>query len=187
MFTRVSIAAFIILFISTAVNAGIVPAARAIADFEKRSDTVGNYAEPAIYAEPVNYVDQSDLNGDQTQTPKQNHLASVTMSSKYTSYAVQLRKARFLYITSYKKYILYKKSSFGCQAYCRFFEMEILDRLTKIAGIYHQTKYPEGRRQWCNLPPVTVKSPSVALEEPKSEEASRNEALTRLVELKAGD
>jgi large subunit ribosomal protein L37Ae len=53
MFTRVSIAAFVILFISTAVNAGIVPAARAIADFEKRSDTVGNYAEPAIYAGPL--------------------------------------------------------------------------------------------------------------------------------------
>ncbi|KAG1717292.1 hypothetical protein EDB19DRAFT_1707246 [Suillus lakei] len=52
MLARLS-TAFVILFGLTAlVNAGTVPVARAVGDLDKRSDAVGNYAEPALYAEP---------------------------------------------------------------------------------------------------------------------------------------
>ncbi|KAG2068283.1 hypothetical protein BDR04DRAFT_1103600 [Suillus decipiens] len=54
MFIRLSTATFVIILLKLmAVNAGMVPAARAVGDLDKRSDAVGNYAEPAIYAEPV--------------------------------------------------------------------------------------------------------------------------------------
>ncbi|KAG1758116.1 hypothetical protein EDD22DRAFT_912306 [Suillus occidentalis] len=76
MYIRPSAAAFVILFNFAAVNAGIVPAARAVDGLEQRSEFVvslvsriqshqvdlmlqcaqGNYAEPATYAESVTRV-----------------------------------------------------------------------------------------------------------------------------------
>ncbi|KIK42894.1 hypothetical protein CY34DRAFT_12105 [Suillus luteus UH-Slu-Lm8-n1] len=53
MYIRPSTAAFVILFNFAVVNAGIVPAARVVNGLEQRSEFVGNYAEPATYAEPV--------------------------------------------------------------------------------------------------------------------------------------
>ncbi|KAG2148188.1 uncharacterized protein EDB93DRAFT_1250255 [Suillus bovinus] len=53
MFTRISTAVFILLLNLMAVNAGIVPAVQAVGDIAKRSDAVGNYEEPSLYAEPV--------------------------------------------------------------------------------------------------------------------------------------
>ncbi|KAG1768913.1 hypothetical protein EV702DRAFT_1203116 [Suillus placidus] len=54
MFARLFAAAFVIFLNLTAVNAGILPkVARAVGDLDKRSDAVGNYADPATYAEPI--------------------------------------------------------------------------------------------------------------------------------------
>ncbi|KAG2127962.1 hypothetical protein DEU56DRAFT_523998 [Suillus clintonianus] len=53
MFTRLSTAFVIILGLTALVDAGIVPAARAVGDLHKRSNALGNYAEPDLYAEPL--------------------------------------------------------------------------------------------------------------------------------------
>lgn len=64
MYIRPSIAAFVILFNFAVVNAGIVPAARAVNVLEQRSELVGNYAEPATYAEPVARVESPEPDPD---------------------------------------------------------------------------------------------------------------------------
>ncbi|KAG2346623.1 hypothetical protein BDR05DRAFT_959563 [Suillus weaverae] len=62
MFARLSAAAFVILLSLTAVNAGILPkVARAAGDLDKRSDAVGDYADPAMYAEPVTREESLEL------------------------------------------------------------------------------------------------------------------------------
>lgn len=52
MFIRLSTAVFVVLLNLAAVNAGTVPAARAVGDLDKRSIAIGNYEEPTTYAEP---------------------------------------------------------------------------------------------------------------------------------------
>lgn len=54
MFTRLFTAAIVTLLGLTAlVDAGLVPAARAVGGPNKRSDAVGNYKVPGLYAEPL--------------------------------------------------------------------------------------------------------------------------------------
>lgn len=57
MLIRLSTAASLMILLklmAIRANAGIVPVARAAYDLDKRSDTVGNYADPYLYAEPAN-------------------------------------------------------------------------------------------------------------------------------------
>ncbi|KIK38319.1 hypothetical protein CY34DRAFT_399330 [Suillus luteus UH-Slu-Lm8-n1] len=54
MFTRLFTAAIVtILGLTVLVDAGLVPAARAVGGPNKRSDAVGNYKVPGLYAEPL--------------------------------------------------------------------------------------------------------------------------------------
>lgn len=67
MYIRPSTAAFVILFNFAVVNAGIVPAARAVNGLEQRSELVGNYAEPATYAEPVTREESPEPDPDRRE------------------------------------------------------------------------------------------------------------------------